>query len=44
MKIEETLIERFLRYVRVPSESKANGGKVVPSTEETRSMSLSALL
>lgn len=33
MKIEETLIERFLRYVRVPSESKANGGKVVPSTE-----------
>ena len=34
MKIEETLIERFLRYVRVPSESKANGGKVVPSTEE----------
>ena len=34
MKIEEILIERFLRYVRVPSESKANGGKVVPSTEE----------
>jgi peptidase T len=33
MKIEETLTERFLRYVRVPSESKANGGKVVPSTE-----------
>ena len=33
MKIEETLIERFLRYVRVPSESKANGGKVVPSTQ-----------
>ena len=33
-EIEEALVERFLRYVRVPSESKANGGKVVPSTEE----------
>ena len=32
--IEEALVERFLRYVRVPSQSKANGGKVVPSTEE----------
>lgn len=32
--IEEDLVERFLRYVRVPSQSKANGGKVVPSTEE----------
>lgn len=33
-EIEEALVERFLRYVRVPSESKANGGKVVPSTQE----------
>ena len=33
-EIEDALVERFLRYVRVPSESKANGGKVVPSTQE----------
>ena len=32
--IEEALVERFLRYVRVPSQSKANGGKIVPSTAE----------
>ena len=32
--IEEALVERFLRYIKIPSQSKANGGKAVPSTEE----------
>ena len=31
--IEEALVERFIRYVKVPSQSEANGGKKVPSTE-----------
>lgn len=28
------LVERFLRYIQIPSQSKANGGKEVPSTPE----------
>lgn len=30
---EEELVKRFLRYVKVPSQSEANGGTKVPSTE-----------
>ena len=30
---EEELVKRFLRYVKVPSQSEANGGVKVPSTE-----------
>ena len=30
---EEELVKRFLRYVKVPSQSEANGGVNVPSTE-----------
>lgn len=29
----EELIERFLKYVQIPSQSQPNGGIVVPSTE-----------
>lgn len=31
--LEEALVERFLRYVNVPSQSRPNGGTKVPSTE-----------
>lgn len=31
--MQKTLKDRFLRYVNIPSQSLANGGKVVPSTE-----------
>ena len=32
-ELEEALVERFLRYVNVPSQSHPNGGTKVPSTE-----------
>ena len=32
-ELEEALVERFLRYVNVPSQSHPNGGSKVPSTE-----------
>ena len=32
-ELEEALVERFLRYVNVPSQSRPNGGTKVPSTE-----------
>ena len=32
-EIEDALVARFLRYIKVPSQSEANGGRKVPSTE-----------
>ena len=26
-EIEEALVERFLRYIKIPSQSEANGGR-----------------
>ena len=31
--IQQELVTRFYRYVQIPSQSKGNGGTVVPSTE-----------
>lgn len=36
----KSLLERFLRYQAIPTESKANGGKTVPSTKEQWNLSL----
>lgn len=33
MEIRETLVNRFYDYVAIPSQSCANGGTKVPSTE-----------
>lgn len=34
----EELVTRFFKYVQVPSQSKPNGGLVVPSTESQWAM------
>ena len=31
--LQEEMMHRFCRYVRIPSQSKPNGGTQVPSTE-----------